>query len=165
MITNQTSLFLIFIVNGILIGLLFDFFRILRKVFKTNDFVTYIEDILFWLLTGFIILYSIFVFNNGEIRLYLFLGIILGIILYILFVSSYVIKVNVCIINSMKKTIGFICGIILIPLKGLFKIIKKIFLKPISFFIINIRKISTNYVKTFYNSCKNINKLKNTTKK
>ena len=68
MVTNQAYLFCIFIINGIIIGILFDFFRILRKTFKTSDLITYIEDSLFWILTGIIILYSIFVFNNGEIR-------------------------------------------------------------------------------------------------
>ena len=34
MVTNQVFLSFIFIVNGIVIGLLFDFFRILRKTFK-----------------------------------------------------------------------------------------------------------------------------------
>lgn len=51
MIGNQANLFLIFTINGVIIGLLFDFFRILRKSFNTKDFVTYIEDILFWILT------------------------------------------------------------------------------------------------------------------
>ena len=65
MVTNQAYLFCIFIINGIIIGILFDFFRILRKTFKTSDLITYIEDSMFWILTGIIILYSIFVFNNG----------------------------------------------------------------------------------------------------
>lgn len=55
MINNQAQLFLIFTINGIIIGLLFDFFRILRKSFNTVDIVTYIEDILFWILTRFYI--------------------------------------------------------------------------------------------------------------
>ena len=44
MVANQANLFLIFTINGILIGLLFDIFRILRKSFKTPDIITYIED-------------------------------------------------------------------------------------------------------------------------
>ena len=72
MVTNQAYLFCIFIINGIIIGILFDFFRILRKTFKTSDLITYIEDSLFWILTGIIILYSIFVFNSGEIRFFIF---------------------------------------------------------------------------------------------
>ena len=63
---NQAYSFIVFILNGILIGLLFDIFRILRKSFKTPDFITYIEDILFWILTGIITLYFIFIFNNRR---------------------------------------------------------------------------------------------------
>ncbi len=165
MITNQTNLFLIFIVNGMLIGLLFDFFRILRKTFKTNDIITYIEDILFWILTGGIILYSIFTFNNGEIRLFLFIGILLGCIFYMLTLSSYIIKTNTAIINFLKKIIGKILNVILFPIKCILKIIKRILFKPISFLTINIRKNSTNLLKNIYNSIKNVNKTKNNAKK
>ena len=55
MVANQANLFLIFTINGILIGLLFDIFRILRKSFKTPDIITYIEDFFFWLITGLIL--------------------------------------------------------------------------------------------------------------
>ena len=125
MVTNQINLFLLFILNGLLIGLFFDFFRILRKSFKTNDFITYIEDMIFWIVTGLSILYFIFVFNNGEIRFYMFLGIILGVTIYMFLFSSYIIKINVTIINFLKSIIGKIVSILLIPLKLLFKIIKK----------------------------------------
>ena len=161
MITNQAYLFLIFTINGIVIGLLFDFFRILRKSFKTKDFVTYLEDIIFWILTGTILLYSIFIFNNGEIRLYMFLGIFLGISFYMLLISNYVIKINVAIILFIKKIIKQIIHIFIIPLRFIKKIFVKIFFKPISFITINIRKSA----KKFENNIRNIkigkNKIKN----
>ena len=147
MIINQTYLFIIFIINGMLIGLLFDFFRILRKAIKTNDFVTYIEDILFWILTGGILLFSIFTFNNGEIRLFLFLGIFVGILLYMITLSSYIIKINLIIINFLKKIIYKIIKFIMIPFKYLIILIKRIFLKPITFIFINIKDNSTNLAK------------------
>lgn len=164
MITNQAYLFLIFCVNGIIIGLLFDFFRILRKTFKTKDFITYIEDITFWILTGIIILYSIFKFNNGEIRLFMFLGILLGVIIYMLFISSHVIKINVAIINFFKGIIIKIFRYVSIPFKYIFKLIKKLFFRPISFFIINIRKISTKFFINNINNLKNAKKDKNIVK-
>lgn len=141
MVSNQAYLFLIFTVNGILIGLLFDFFRIARKVFYTNDFVTYIQDILFWILAGSMMLYSIFVFNNGEIRLFMFLGVILGAFIYMVFVSSYIIKINVKIINMLKK----IFKILIVPFKVIYQMLHKVFLKPITFLFINIRKNFTNF--------------------
>ena len=152
MIENQAYLFGIFVINGIVIGLLFDFFRILRKSFKTNDFITYIEDILFWILAGIILLYSIFIFNNGEIRLFMFLAVLLGIIIYILSISSYIIKINVKIINCIKFIIIKIWNIISIPFTYIIKILRKLFFRPISFIIINIKKFSIDYSKKLFNS-------------
>ena len=143
MVTNQAYLFLIFVLNGLLIGFIFDIFRILRISFKTKDFVTYIQDILFWLITGAIVLYSIFVFNNGEIRFYMFLGMAIGVILYILLFSKYIIKFNVQLINIIKIIIHKCLNIILVPITFIKKSLKKIFFKPISFITINIEKFST----------------------
>ena len=140
MITNQAILFFIFIINGIIIGLLFDFFRILRKTFETKDFVTYIEDVIFWILTGTIILYSIFRFNNGEIRLFMFLGIIIGLTIYILCLSNHVIKVNVFLFKIMKKGISKVVHIVLVPFSFIIKFFKKMFFKPITFCIFNFKK-------------------------
>jgi len=63
---NQAYTFIIFIINGIINGILFDCFRIARKSFKTSDVITYVEDILFWIIAGIITLYFIFVFNNRR---------------------------------------------------------------------------------------------------
>ena len=158
MINNQAQLFLVFIINGIIIGILFDFFRILRKSFKTKDLVTYIEDFIFWILTGFSILFTLFKFNNGEIRLYMFLAIAIGVLLYMLIFSSYIIKINVSIIIFLKNFIRKILFYIFIPIKLILNIVKKIVFKPISFIFINIRSLYTNLFK--FNT-KNVNKIKN----
>ena len=151
MVTNQALLFLIFIVNGIIIGLLFDFFRILRRSFKTKDFITYIEDILFWVLTGLLLLYSIFTFNNGEIRLYMFIGAILGCIIYMLSISNFIVKINTKIIISLKNILSKIINIIFIPFKFIIKFFRKILKKPISFIFINISQTIKNLFKNSKN--------------
>lgn len=151
---NQAYIFLIFILNGFLIGLLFDIFRILRKSFKTKDIITYCQDILFWLISGGIILYSIFKFNNGEIRGFIFIGIAIGVLIYMLLFSKIFIKINLCVINFIKKLFYFI---IIIPIKFISNIIKKLFFKPISFIIINFKKTMSNFkikTKSLYNKKK-----------
>lgn len=153
MINNQAYLFLIFNINGIIIGLLFDFFRILRKILKTNNFFTYLEDIFFWILTGILVLYSIYYFNNGEIRAFMFFGIILGFLIYILSISKYIISFFVYISDFIKTIIKNIIKLILIPSKLIIKIMKKIFFKPINFIIINFKKI--NFSKIYFNLLKN----------
>lgn len=154
MVKNQAYLFLVFTINGILIGLLFDIFRILRKSFKTSDMITYIQDILFWILTGLILLYSIFTFSDGEIRFYMFIGIFIGCLIYMMMFSKYFIKINVKIITIIKKIIGITLSIIIFPINILFKFMKKIFFKPINFITINIKKSKSNCQKKLKNILK-----------
>ena len=135
---NQMYVFIVFILNGILIGMLFDSFRILRKSFKTSDMVTYIEDILFGAFTGLLVLFSIMKFNNGEIRFYLFLGIILGLLFYLLTFSRVFIEISINIILLLKKVI---CVIIVVPFKKLCIIIRKTFVKPFVFICLNIKNL------------------------
>lgn len=144
MVINQAYLFLIFTINGILIGVLFDIFRILRRSFKTSDIITYIQDVLFWILTGFILLYSVFTFSNGEIRFYMFLGVFIGCLIYMLMFSKYFININVKIISFLKNIIQKIVSIVIFPIKIIIKFIRKIFFKPVKFITINITKLKMN---------------------
>lgn len=134
---NEVYIFIVFILNGFLIGIIFDCFRILRKSFKTPDFVTYIEDILFGIITGLLILYSILKFNNGELRLFIFIGIFLGLLLYLLIFSKVFMKTSIFIISIVKKTVNII---IIIPIKFIYRLFKKMFFKPIVFVCISLKK-------------------------
>ena len=156
MIYTQLQLFFIFLLNGLLIGLLFDFFRILRRAIKTIDFITYVEDALFWILTGFIILYSIFTYNNGEIRLFMFLAIILGILIYLVFISNILLNISLSFIEVVKKILITIFNIIKIPFYFSIKLVKKLFLSPILFIIINIRNYFTKFLKNFSDTLKKV---------
>lgn len=147
---EQLTNFIYFIITGMVLGIVFDIFRILRKSFKTSDLVTNIEDILFGIITGIVLLFTIFLFNNGELRLYLFLGIIFGIILYLLLISKYFIKINVEIIKIIKKFIILITK----PFIILLKFIKKIFFKPISFICINLKLLFKKILKKFSKNIK-----------
>ena len=140
---NQAYLFLIFILNGFLIGILFDIFRILRKSFKTSNIITYIQDILFWILTGCILIYSIFKFNDGELRGFIFIGIFIGVSIYLLLFSKSFIKINLYIISIIKRIIYYI---VILPLNFVFKLFKKIIFKPASFIIINFRRTLSNLI-------------------
>lgn len=134
MVANQANLFLIFTINGILIGLLFDIFRILRKSFKTPDIITYIEDFFFWLITGLILLYSIFTFSNGEVRFYMFIAIFLGCLIYMIIFSKAVIHINVSIIKFVIKILNIIIKIFCNSVKGFNKHSTKNFIKANTFY-------------------------------
>ena len=120
MAQNQAYLFIVFSLTGVIIGLLFDFFRILRRSFKTSNIITYFEDVLFWILTGVLILYNIWYFNNGEIRIYMFLGIIMWCLIYMLTLSNI-------IISLLSKILILIVKVLELPFKTLFSIFHKFF--------------------------------------
>ena len=121
LIYHQIYVLTIFILTGMCIGLLFDFFRIQRKVIKTFDFITYIQDILFWILSGVILIIVIMKYTNGEIRIYMISGMVLGIIIYLRLFSKYIIKINTSVLKFVIKFIN----LILFPLKKICKILKK----------------------------------------
>ena len=131
---NQGILFLIYVIVGLFIGFVFDLFRALRKSIKTSNIVTYIEDIIFWIIVGFVVIGTNLKFNYGELRLYIFLGILLGAVVYFLILSKNVVKF------SKLKVILF-----------------KIFGKPIKFVIINLRKLPAKKNKNKKN--KNLSKI------
>ncbi len=106
-LSNQASVFLVTIIIGICIGLIYDFFRLLRKLFIHKNSTVYIEDSLFWLLSTFLAFYILLHKNNLEFRFYLLLGIALGIILYFSFVSYYVLKFFVYTLTLLAKPISF----------------------------------------------------------
>lgn len=153
----QLYSFFIYLISGMVIGVFFDIFRILRKSFRTPDIITYIEDIIFWLFTGFFLLCVLFQCNNGEIRIYHIIGLMIGIIFYMLSISKFFIKINVLILTFVKKVLYKIIRIILYPIKAFLKIVSKIF-APLPFFVINIKKILSNSTKNIRNKGKKIDK-------
>lgn len=155
----QLYSFIAYLVSGIIIGIFFDIFRILRKSFYTPDIITYIEDILFWIFTGLFLLLILFKFSNGQIRIYNILSLIFGVIIYMVYISKFFIRVNVKILTFIKKIIYKILNVILYPLRFSFKIIKKIF-KPFTFFVINIKEITSNFIKKGSKKVKNKKKKK-----
>lgn len=147
------SLF-VFTISGIIIGLFFDIFRVFRRTFKTSDFITYLQDIIFWTCTGLFILFVLFKVNNGEIRSYSIIGLIAGTLIYMFTISKHFIKINVIIVTFFKNIISKILFIVLFPIKFIFKLLKKIILKPISFIVVNIRINFTNSYKKIKNNMK-----------
>ena len=117
MVENQALIFIVFTFTGILLGILFDFFRVFRRTFNTIDFITYLEDILYWILAGIIVLYNIWFFNNGEIRFFMIIGIVMGAIIYSLLFSPILIKIETMLLTKLKNIIMFFYKIIIIPIE------------------------------------------------
>jgi len=144
MAQNQAYLFLVFSLTGVIIGILFDFFRILRRTIKTSNIITYMEDVLFWILTGLLVLYNIWYFNNGEIRIFMFLAIILGVLIYMSTLSNVLIKIFTKLLQATIKVLE-------LPFKTILAIFRKI-ITVISQLFSKITKKFTNKKGIFENN-------------
>lgn len=153
-------LFLLFALDGVIIGILFDFFRILRRSFYTGNILTAVEDIIFWICAGIILLYSIFVYNNGAIRGYMFLGVFCGATLYMIILSKIFIKVNVYILNFIKRIISIVVKIFSFPIKIVINILIKVIFKPMSFVFVKLDNFLRKYTKKSLDTLKISNKAK-----
>ena len=123
---SQIGIFLIYLIAGVLICLLYDIFRALRKTVKTPDLVTYMEDTIFWILVAIFLIYLIFVLNSGEIRFFMFIAICLGGIVYYFTLSKYFMNISVHILTFVKIIVKKLLSILLIPLKLFLSINKKV---------------------------------------
>ena len=137
---SQIGIFVIYFFAGLAICLLYDMFRAVRKTIKTTDFMTYIEDILFWICVAVFLIYLIFIFSTGELRFFMFLAICIGGFIYYISFSKYIMNISIHILGFFKAVLKKIIGIILIPLRILFKLNKRV--KCI--ICINIKNITKN---------------------
>ncbi len=123
MVGNQVYVFLSSFVGGIIIGFIYDLFRIKRKAFRTGKIATFIEDVAYWIIVTFVMFFVIYRSNDGELRVYVFIGAILGVLLYALLFSKIVINSALFILRIIYRTGKVIWKIISYPFKVLFKIL------------------------------------------
>lgn len=103
MIQNQTYVFLWSLFVGVILALIFDLFRILRRKGNTKNYVVYIQDVIYWFAVTFIIIMSAFITNDGELRGYMFIGYILGAVVYIVTISKYILGFVNKVLDSIEK--------------------------------------------------------------
>lgn len=140
---TETITFLIFIVIGVITGIIFDFFRALRKVKKYNVKIVCLQDIIFFLIVGLIISGALIYELESNLRIYLFLAILLGMIFYVGTLSISVLNIFVSLIKVSNKVFSFI----LLPidmLKENFKWLKERILKKLCNFLSKIKKKCCN---------------------
>jgi spore cortex biosynthesis protein YabQ len=128
-IEQEAIVFLTSVTGGLVIGLVYDLCRCIRKILKSNKGITFFLDIIFWITSAGICFYFLNFSNEGEIRGFIFIGFLLGIILYFLVVGNKFVNIIYFIFQKIYNIIVFVIKIILIPIKIIFKILLFIF-KP-----------------------------------
>jgi spore cortex biosynthesis protein YabQ len=124
-ISTQFNLLVFSILAGVITGVLFDLYRVFRGLECPNRVITFIEDTLFWILTGIIVFIFLLSTNYAYMREYVYIAIAVGILLYMAFISKYFIKVQYKIIKTVTKFTRVIFNFLLYPIQLLFYNIKR----------------------------------------
>lgn len=103
-ILNQWSTFVYSLVLGCLLCFVYDLFKIDRLIFKRSIVFIFFEDILFWIISGFLVFSFLIIYTNGQVRVFVLVGALLGFFVYKITVSKFIMYV----ITPIKKLIKFI---------------------------------------------------------
>ena len=150
---QESYILLATIYGGILIGFMYDLYRIFRGLFRPKKLATMIQDLIFWCIISIVAFYVLIFSNQGAIRFYNFLGFILGSVFYQGLLSKLVIKSLVFILKMIKKFIYDVYQIIKYPfnvtlclISGPYSYCKRK-VKPVYYKARRVGKLPSNIIK------------------
>lgn len=130
LIVDQVYVFMYAIIGGAIVAFFYDFLRIKRRAIKTNVIIVGLEDILYWLVASVFLFITVYKSNSGEMRGYIFIGNVIGVLLYESLLSHIFIASSVMIINIIKRIFLFIFKVVSYPFIMLYKVVKLILKIP-----------------------------------
>jgi len=121
----QLEFFIWSIITGLFSGFLYDIFRLARKLTNPKAGTIIFHDILFLVFAAIVVSVLSFTAGRGEVRLFEFVGIFFGFVLYRFAFKDSVVKVLEKLVKFFAKLVIFIVKIVLFPLVFIYKILKK----------------------------------------
>ena len=104
-VEQQLMVFLYFYAAGLITGLVFDFFKAFAKVFNFSKRIVFFLDLILCLLASFIVYYVLFLLNYGEVRLFVFLALLSGLLFYYLIISGFIYRNLLVIFRALRSII------------------------------------------------------------
>lgn len=120
-VTSQADVFLISIIYGAALSLIYDIIRSVRRVVSHKNLFIAIEDFLYWMFWACTVISMIYTYNNGALRSYVILGLLIGCALYLLLLSRLLLFLLTFLMKELHKSLVFILRILIKPVKILSK--------------------------------------------
>jgi spore cortex biosynthesis protein YabQ len=119
-LVNQVNLIIFSLLSGLITGVFFDIYRLIRGFENPNKIITAIQDLLFWTLTSIVVFVFLMYTNEGYINFYVYVCLIIGVYLYIKLLSKIFIKVQYKLLKLNGKVFRVLWNVILYPVDLLF---------------------------------------------
>ncbi len=124
-IKNQINVFLLCVGIGLLAGFVYDIFKIIRKSFRHKNVYIQIEDFMYWIIVTFTSFLILLHKNNGAIRMYGIIGLLIGYVINETLVSKWTVEIGVRFVTYVLIFIKQLIKIVMFPIRVLLKIFKK----------------------------------------
>lgn len=110
---------------GMILMLLYDIFRILRRIVRHGTALMAVEDILYWLFCAIGIFAMLYQENDGLLRWFVLVGVAIGMLFENAVISPFVVRLFVKVLRAWLKIFRKIFGIFTKPGKKICNFIKK----------------------------------------
>ncbi len=114
---TQLYYFILVIISGVFTGVMFDIYRICRGLDSPKRVLTAVSDTLFWILAGLIIFLFFLYTNHANFGYYTFVGLFIGLYLYLKYLSRPFTKMLNIIIYYSGKILRVMIVILIYPFK------------------------------------------------
>lgn len=94
--------------SGAFMGLMFDVYRVLSGQLRPPRWLVPLLDLVYWLVATLFVFRALLYSNDGQVRIYVFLGLILGIWLYFKLASRLAVATVLFLIQLIRALIRFI---------------------------------------------------------
>ncbi|EFM10880.1 spore cortex biosynthesis protein YabQ [Paenibacillus curdlanolyticus YK9] len=116
------------LLSGIGMGIVFDGYRVVSHELRFAKWTLPLFDLLYWAAATLVVFQVLSAGNNGEVRAYVFLGLVIGVVVYFLMLSRSVIASVRWLIQAVRYMIGLVIRLfdifIVRPLLILYKLAK-----------------------------------------
>lgn len=89
-LSEQSLTFAVTIAIGALLGILFDFYRVVLGRVRPRAIFTSVSDFIYWIVATIIVFGGLIASNWGELRAYVFIGLFGGAIIYFKLLSRHI---------------------------------------------------------------------------
>lgn len=96
------------LVSGLAMGAVFDGYRVVSHELRFARWLMPVLDMLYWAAATLTVFRVLYASNNGEVRAYVFLGLLIGIGFYFMLFSRSVMAVVRWGIEAVRRVIGFL---------------------------------------------------------
>jgi spore cortex biosynthesis protein YabQ len=117
LLAEQLITFGMLVGAGMAMAFVFDIYRVFRWLLKLPKLLVHFIDLVIWLAMAVVIFCILILGNWGEVRFYVFLGLLWGLALYFKFCSKTAIKIILGIIDFITKLAKFIFKAVTYPIK------------------------------------------------